>query len=355
VAILDELIANAVAIATASRASGEGDDMWPALEPARGMGRPLFDSGVRLLSGGLAEQEVGCLLLRMSCVDHDDWRPAATLHVLSIAPDTTDADVCDAIAGALGELAQSASIPTLVELCRHEDADVRVTAASSLAACSGPDYHGSPLVVETLLGLMRDPYDDVRNWATFALGVQLRADSAEIRDLLAERLTDSHAETSQEALLGLARRRDPRALAATAAALQEDEIFERTIEAAEWLADTSLHSRLAELQDRWDPGALGIDDAIGACDPAARERDVAAMTDLLRQLTEALSAEGLDLVPSLRSNLGQLDVQLTIAQRRPAEPPSDKVWGFHRLMVRAGNGGVARAAALAVGDLDLSV
>src|SRR3954452_12733836 len=66
--------------------------------------------------------------------------------------------------------------------------------------------------VEALIALSADPPDGVRDWVTFALAVQIDRDTAEVRDALAARLEDSDVDARAEAIRGLARRRDERAL-----------------------------------------------------------------------------------------------------------------------------------------------
>jgi HEAT repeat protein len=66
---------------------------------------------------------------------------------------------------------------------------------------------------DALVRLASDPDSEVRDRATMGLSDPFDADSEEIRDALAARLTDGEGDIAGEALLGLAQRRDPRALA----------------------------------------------------------------------------------------------------------------------------------------------
>lgn len=63
--------------------------------------------------------------------------------------------------------------------------------------------------IQTLIELMGDLDDDVRDWATFELGTQCDADSPEIRDALRKRLEDPHVYARNEAIWGLVKRKDP--------------------------------------------------------------------------------------------------------------------------------------------------
>ena|SRR5438270_8722120 len=93
--------------------------------------------------------------------------------------------------------------------------------------------------------------EDVRNWATFGLGSQADIDTAEIRAALLERVTDSHNETRGEALVGLARRKDPRALEPIIQELRSEHIGILALEAAETLGDPRLLPALLRLEHDW--------------------------------------------------------------------------------------------------------
>jgi HEAT repeat protein len=105
-------------------------------------------------------------------------------------------------------------------------------------ACALGSFPNHPLAVQTLLILTRDPDEDVRNWAVFGLGNLGDADSTEIRDALFARLNDSNEEVREEALVGLAKRKDTRVLPALIAALNKSAlnhpgVTELTTEAAD--------------------------------------------------------------------------------------------------------------------------
>jgi HEAT repeat protein len=79
----------------------------------------------------------------------------------------------------------------------------------------------------------------VRDWATFGLGVLGDLDSEEIRDALWQRMKDPNRDVREESLVGLGKRKDQRALPALIAELNQPEISDRVIEAAEgFLSET---------------------------------------------------------------------------------------------------------------------
>jgi len=79
---------------------------------------------------------------------------------------------------------------------------------------------------------MEDTDADVRDWATFGLGVLGDHDSQETRDALFHRLNDEDVATREEALVGLAKRHDTRILPQLIHELQQPSISYRVAEAA---------------------------------------------------------------------------------------------------------------------------
>lgn len=129
---------------------------------------------------------------------------------------------------ALGHIEDGRSLPVIYKFVAHEDAVIRHAVAFALG-CFVKDPASHP----GLMILMCDSDEDVRDWATFSLGVWGDLDSARVRDSLARRLGDSFEAVRLEAIAGLAKRGDPRVLLALIQALDEqDEPDPKLIEAA---------------------------------------------------------------------------------------------------------------------------
>lgn len=128
---------------------------------------------------------------------------------------------------ALGHIDDPRAISLLVQYQSHPDANVRFAAAFSLGC-----FANDPLAAKVLTKLTVDADADVRDWATFGLGVLGQLDSPEIRDALAARLNDHCADAREEAMVGLAKRRDQRVLAPLLSSLESMHVPDRAIEAA---------------------------------------------------------------------------------------------------------------------------
>lgn len=123
----------------------------------------------------------------------------------------------DSAIAALGHLGDVRAVPLIVQFRSHPSEEIRFSVACALGS-----YPNEVLSVEALLQLTRDEDEEVRDWATFGLGVQGDKDSEEIREALACRLDDSCQEAREEAIAGLAKRRDLRALPHLLAALDDE-------------------------------------------------------------------------------------------------------------------------------------
>jgi HEAT repeat protein len=126
------------------------------------------------------------------------------------------------------------------------------------------------LSLEGLILLSRDTDRDVRNWATFGLGQMTQTDSIAIRDALLERLTEPDSEIRGEALVGLSKRGDMRALQPLKQELVGEFKGAWCIEAAHELKERSLAPLLIALKERMSPEDIStfgdeLDEAIISC------------------------------------------------------------------------------------------
>jgi HEAT repeat protein len=149
-----------------------------------------------------------------------------------------DSRVLLAAIHALGHIGNPLAIPLVAK--HHLDSDVDVRFA---VACALGSFANNAEARDTLLALMRDADEEVRDWATFGLGVLGDLDSDEIRDALWQGLEDSSVDVREESLVGLAKRKDERALKILIAALSQREVSNRVHEAAaEFLDETQDHT-----------------------------------------------------------------------------------------------------------------
>jgi HEAT repeat protein len=191
------------------------------------------------------------------------YASAAGDVLLRLLAEDDEPAVLSSAAIGLGHLRDNRAIDGLVGLATHPVADVRRGVVHGLMG------HDDDRAVAALIALSADPDGDVRDWATFSLGVQIDRDTPELRDALAARMDDQHGDTRAEAIRGLARRRDERALEA---ALTANGVSAAVDEAVVLLGastgDPRLRGRLEEL--RADPEAVStygeeLDRALERC------------------------------------------------------------------------------------------
>jgi HEAT repeat protein len=128
-----------------------------------------------------------------------------------------DAMVVSSAAWALAHLGGNLAVWELILMRNNPDPNVRWAVTHVLHGTESADE------IAVLIELMDDPNDNVRDWATFALGTQCSVDSAEIRDALRRRLTDRYQEARDEAVWGLAQRKDAQGLRMLIDRLSADE------------------------------------------------------------------------------------------------------------------------------------
>jgi HEAT repeat protein len=128
---------------------------------------------------------------------------------------------------ALGHLENPLAIPLIRQYRTHPNEGIRFSVAFALA--SFPD---DPRSVDSLLLLMEDADEQVRDWATFGLGTLGSGNSHEIREALFRRLHDASTDVRQEAMAGLGKRRDERVVPFLIEALDRPPVSDCVIEAS---------------------------------------------------------------------------------------------------------------------------
>lgn len=169
-----------------------------------------------------------------------------SVEALTALLEDPDPSVVEAAAFGLGHRSDERAVPFLVRLAGHECARIREGIVFGLLGLEVPD------AINTLIRMSEDPDEEVRDWATFGLGTQIEADTPEIREALYLRLSDDDGETRGEALIGLAKRRDPRVEAALLKEWEEGEIGILGIEAAEILGSPVLLPHLEKFLSMMD-------------------------------------------------------------------------------------------------------
>lgn len=159
--------------------------------------------------------------------------PEESFKILSGMLDSeTDPVPLSAVIAALGHLGNPSAIPLILPFSFHPDADVRFDLAFALG-CFADDKRS----VSTLLKLMTDRDSEVRDWATFGMGVLGDFDSPEIREALVQNLSDSDEDVREEAMVGLAKRKDPRSLPELMNALANKEPSIGVLDASNFLLE----------------------------------------------------------------------------------------------------------------------
>lgn len=247
-----------------------GAEDWSEYEAlmwrAAGDGAGALAAGLGMIrSGDPVEREMGCDLLGHASDQNEACRVETVGVLVALAEGEREAGVLSALARAIERTYDPRALPVLLVLAEHSDAEVRRQVACSFPGIltdspDGPDVHA-------LIALTRDQDPEVRNWATFTLGSQAEADSPAIRDAFWGRTTDENADAREEAIHGLARRRDLRAVPLLIELLGNPEgAHVLTFRAAEAMGAPELLPALLG----YEPDGVGVAAAVAACDPARR-------------------------------------------------------------------------------------
>jgi HEAT repeat protein len=185
--------------------------------------------------------------------------------LLELLDRESDANVLASLGIAFGHLQDPCGVAPLVKWKNHTNPGVRMGVVLGLT-CQEDE-----LAIETLIELSDDEDEDIRNWATFALGSQIETDTQALRDALFDRAIlemgeeEPIAEIRGEALLGLAIRKDPRVVMPLVEELQSECVSRLAVEAASLLTEPRLYPALIHLQQWWDLDPTLLHTAISNC------------------------------------------------------------------------------------------
>ncbi|HTR85959.1 MAG TPA: HEAT repeat domain-containing protein [Reyranella sp.] len=196
---VEELIEAALAEEALDRELGEPGDPALSVLHARGT-RDVLEAALTLIaSDDSRRRKLAALILGELGADRTFPEECcdALIELLRHDPDF---DVRLGAIYALGHLGNRRGDPDLVALGAHPNDRVRRGVAFSL---NGATSAGA---VKTLLALMDDSNEEVRDWATTGIGHETTIDGAEIREALWRRTRDESSFVRAEALNGLALR-----------------------------------------------------------------------------------------------------------------------------------------------------
>jgi HEAT repeat protein len=225
--------------------TADDDARWSAIQELHALGsREVFDRARLLCQAPQPVQRAaGAEIIGQLNEFADDARAIVTRML-----DDEDASVVEAAVHALGQQQNARTLDALARAATHAAANVRWAVATALE-----DLISDERAQRVLLALMRDDDTDVRDRATFAVGCLSDHDSPRIRSALFERLQDADPAVANEAALGLARRRDARAIAYIARAVEQFE----AADIGEAVEEITSPEMLPELLRARDAGSSG--------------------------------------------------------------------------------------------------
>jgi len=193
----------------------EHEIWWNALQSLRDIGnRHVFefasawcrcDNELRQLTGIDVLSQLGRTFEHPITAFRDESFPLLRELLQSRPPSVS---ITCSLLNAMNFLAYPDAIPLICSYASDAIDEIRL----NVAFCLGHPLTNHPQSVVTLLELMNDQIDRIRDWSTFALGVCIELDWPELRDQFVKRLNDSDKETREEAICALVRRKDPRVI-----------------------------------------------------------------------------------------------------------------------------------------------
>lgn len=215
----------------------DNDDAWQAVHALQSFGtRDVFEKAAAWCrSEEAAKRTRGADILgqlgRSSESGENPFANESFKILTGMLDSETDPGTLSSVIGALGHLENPSAIPLILPFSYHPDRDVRFDLAFALGCLAGDER-----TISTFIRLMTDKDSEVRDWATFGLGGLGGFDSPKIREALFKSLTDEDEDVREEAMVGLAKRKDLRCLPAVIKVLEDEEYDSpRGLDAANFL------------------------------------------------------------------------------------------------------------------------
>ena len=240
----------------------ESDEYWTRISALHFRAdRRLFEEAVGLCAKpdpvlrAVGADILAQLGVREGVAEHP-FADESTPTLVSLLDDTEPVVTTSALY-ALGHLGKGEPAQ-LARLASRPSEDIRCALAYALGGRT------DDISIDTEIRLSKDKDVDCRNWATFAIGALLELDSPAIRGALAARLKDADDEVRGEAIGGLAKRQDERAVEAILREFEQPDVMPLAIEAAEAMPRREFIAGLERLRDE-HPNDQDIQRAVVRC------------------------------------------------------------------------------------------
>lgn len=229
----------------------DDDGAWDAVWTLRLMGTPeVYKACIQFcrsdepLKRARGIDVLGLFGCKMSSPPHFEERIDIILEYLSDESER----VVESAAWSLSHMKGKKAVEGLLTLKHNPNKNIRQAVAAGLI---GETAH---TVIETLIELMQDIDDDVRDWATWSLGSEPvdntpPLDTPIIREALRGRLTDTSEDVRLEAIWGLAIRKDEEGIQILLDRLEANKWVSGDQSAAEYLLDYPQDTPVARISE----------------------------------------------------------------------------------------------------------
>ena len=210
----------------------ESKRYWDELELAAAGGEAALEVARRFIQSNEAERfHVSIDFIGVLAREHVEYRDLSVDIVLDAIAEVDDALLLCSAANTLGSTRSPRAIPFLLGCLDGNDDGLRMSAVNALATCVDQSLAGR----KALMHATTDFDVELRRLATFGLAMKCAVHDEMVCDALAARLFDPDDEVRNEAIRGLAVRKDQRAVEPVRRALESDDIAPQILDAAEYL------------------------------------------------------------------------------------------------------------------------
>jgi hypothetical protein len=212
--------------------------------------KSIFEKSCQLVNSNIEKEKIiGIDILAQLGVTPRPFLKETMKLVFENLKKETNPKIIKSLLYAIGHNNEKLSKSEISLICSFKNSSENIVRESLVFSLLGVENNEA---IETLIFLSNDKIYYIRDWATFGIGAQIEITNDKIINALWNRINDKNRDTKDEAILGLAKRKDKRIKKIIEKELIKDKFKSLLFEAIEELEDKELLKPTEEYLSKYE-------------------------------------------------------------------------------------------------------